>query len=529
MRPVPTLLAAAVLAAAGPVIGSAQSTFVLRQGADTISVERFTRTATRLEAEMVVRVASSRVRYTLDLDAAGRPAKLTSWFWSASDPSDGPARQTAALTFEGATAVVEISGQAGQPVTQRLPSKEGAFPHINPSFAIWEPVLAWARRSGATAVPMFALSGGQTFDAAITWVGADSAVLDAPGGATRLAVDREGRIRGGYIAAQRLTIERSESTPAGALELEKPDYSAPPGAPYSARDVTVPTPMGHTLAGTLTVPAGAGPSRKVPAVVTITGSGGQDRDEAISLFPGYRPFREFADALGRRGIAVLRMDDRGVGQSGGNAATATSADFAQDIRAGLAFLRQQPEIDGTRLALMGHSEGGIIAPMVALEEPELKGIVLLAGTSRSGRRILEFQLPNLIRGDTALTPRQRDSALAAVPAQIDSAATQPWTRFFLDYDPSATARRVRTPVLILNGATDQQVTPDQVPELVAAFRAAGNPDITSHIFPGVNHLLVRDPDGFPGRYRTLSSFAVAPEVLQLVGDWLTARLLPPRR
>jgi dipeptidyl aminopeptidase/acylaminoacyl peptidase len=192
----------------------------------------------------------------------------------------------------------------------------------------------------------------------------------------------------------------------------------------------------------------------------------------------------------------------------------------------LAYLRTRPEIDGSRLGLVGHSEGGIIAPMVALEDPALKGIVLLAGTSRSGRQILGFQLPNLIKGNTALSAAQKDSALATVPAQIDTmAASSPWTRFFLDHDPTATARKVKTPVLVLNGATDQQVTPDQVAELVAAFKSAGNADVTSHVFPDLNHLFVRDPDGFPGRYTDLPSFDVDTSVLEMVTEWLAKRLL----
>jgi dienelactone hydrolase len=526
MQPAPSLLVAAALAAAGPALAPAQSTFILRQGNDTVSVERFTRTATALEAEMVVKAMNGRFRYEVAIGPDSRPTRFAMHFWMASDSAGAPARQDAVLTFEDTTAVVELTGPSGQHATQRVPSRAGALPHLNPSFALWEVALAWARRNARDTVTMFTLSGGQTFRATVTWVGADSAVIDAPGGATRVAVDRENRILGGYLAAQNLTIERSATVGVDALKVEKPDYSAPPGAPYTAGDVTVPTPMGHTLAGTLTLPAGASRAQKVPAVVTITGSGGQDRDEALPPFKGYRPFREFADALAKRGIAVLRMDDRGIGGSGGNPVTATTADFARDIQAGLAYLRSRPEIDPARLALMGHSEGGIIAPMVALDEGALKGLVLLAGTSRTGRAILEFQLPNLIKGNKELSDRQRDSALAAVPAQIDSMAKQPWAKFFLDYDPSATARKVRTPVLILNGATDQQVTPDQVPELVAAFRAAGNRDVTARVLPDLNHLFVRDPDGFPGRYTQLPSFQVDPGVIELVVDWLAKRLLP---
>jgi dipeptidyl aminopeptidase/acylaminoacyl peptidase len=313
---------------------------------------------------------------------------------------------------------------------------------------------------------------------------------------------------------------------AGATAAKKADYSAPLGAPYTAQDVTVPTPMGHTLAGTLTLPKGASRARPVPAVVTITGSGPEDRDESLGeLLPGYRPFRQFADSLGRRGIAVLRMDDRGFGASTGKHATATSADFAEDIRAGLAYLRTRPEVDAKRLAILGHSEGGLIGPLVAAKEPTLRAMVLLAGPGRGGRQILQFQMENLARQDTALKGAKLDSALATIPKTIDSLAkADPWMGFFLTYDPLPTARRVKTPVLILNGGTDQQVTPDQVPVLAAAFKAAGNRDVTAHVFPDLNHLFIYDPDGSPLGYQRLVHPAVEQPVVGTAVDWLVKRL-----
>src|SRR5687768_14137294 len=163
-----------------------------------------------------------------------------------------------------------------------------------------------------------------------------------------------------------LTLKRSEQ-PAVAPSptptpkpTPTPDYSAPADAPYIAEDVVVKTPAGHTLAGTLTLPKVASRKQPVSAIVTITGSGPQDRDENIGL-QGFRPFRQLADALARQGIAVLRMDDRGTGSSGGTFKGSTSADFAEDVRAGLAYLRTRPEIRADRLAVLGHSEGALIA------------------------------------------------------------------------------------------------------------------------------------------------------------------------
>jgi uncharacterized protein len=303
------------------------------------------------------------------------------------------------------------------------------------------------------------------------------------------------------------------------------DYSPPLGAPYTAEDVVIPTPAGHTLAGTLTLPRGATRATPVAAIVTITGSGAQDRDESLPMLPGYRPFRQFADSLGRRGIAVLRMDDRGTGRSTGDHAAATSSDFADDIRAGLAWLRTRPEIDPSRLGLLGHSEGGLIAPIVAADEPDLAAIVLMAGPSWIGHRVLDFQLRNLFRADTTRTGARLDSALAAIPAQIDSLRkSNVWMAFFLDHDVLAAARLVRAPVLVLNGATDLQVTAAQAEELAAAIREGGNQNVTVHVFPDVNHLFIYDPVGMPLGYTRLTRSALEPAVVGTAVDWLARTL-----
>ncbi|HET6701941.1 MAG TPA: alpha/beta fold hydrolase [Gemmatimonadaceae bacterium] len=318
---------------------------------------------------------------------------------------------------------------------------------------------------------------------------------------------------------------RATSRPDTVRPAPRKDYSAPLGAPYTAHDVTVPTPMGHTLVGTLTLPNGASATSKVAAVVTMTGSGPQDRDETLGPLPGYRPFRQLADSLGRRGIAVLRMDDRGTGGSTGNHRTATSADFAEDIRAGLAYLRTRPEIDASRLAILGHSEGGVIGPLVAVKEPQLRAMALLAAPSWVGHKILAYQLTNLTRGDTSLKGTRLDSALARIPGRIDSLrASNAWMKFFLDHDVLAVARQVKTPTLLLNGATDQQVTPEQTAELAAAIKSGGNADVTSRVFPDLNHLFVYDPVGFPLGYSRLVRNNVEPEVIGVTVDWLVAKL-----
>ena len=303
-----------------------------------------------------------------------------------------------------------------------------------------------------------------------------------------------------------------------------PDYSAPAAAPYTAENITVKTPAGHMLAGTLTLPKGAGGTQPAPAIITVTGSGPQDRDEDIGL-EGFRPFRQIADALGRKGLAVLRMDDRGTGASGGTFKGATSADFAEDIRAGLAYLRTRPEVRADRLGVLGHSEGAVIAPMVAEKEPTLRAIVLLAGVAQPARSALHFQIKNGYDHDTNLTPEKREALIAAIPAKIDGMmAADPWMKFFLTYDPAATMRRVKTPVLILTGSNDQQAAPEQVALQEAAFKEGGNPDVTARVLPGLNHLFVKDADGFPQNYAKLPKpVTMQAQALDIISEWLVQR------
>jgi dienelactone hydrolase len=220
------------------------------------------------------------------------------------------------------------------------------------------------------------------------------------------------------------------------------------------------------------------------------------------------------------------MDDRGYGESGGTYAGATSQDFAEDIRAGLQYLRTRPEIDGARLGLVGHSEGGMIAPLVAVAEPSLKGIVLLAGPAFKGRPIIESQQRYAIERDSSLnTPAKRDSALARAGRGLDSLmASEPWMHFFLAYDPLETARKVRVPVLILQGATDRQVSADQAPALERAFKEGGDRSVTMRVFSGTNHLFLTDPDGNPAGYPKLAVSRVRPEVVGALVDWLVKML-----
>ncbi|NOT07163.1 MAG: alpha/beta fold hydrolase [Gemmatimonadales bacterium] len=500
-------------------------TFMLRSGSDTIAVEQIQLEPRRVRGEMLYRTANQRWHFDVALDPNGWVISFDSELRLAADPPEREPRQRARLDFVGDSVFVTVNGAAAP--SQRIGTQAGAVPFVNPSFGLVELVTRRVARLGSDSVsiPGLAIAGGVTFPIIVKRIPGDSMVLTLGGVVARLAVDKEGAILGGAVAAQGLTIEVSAGVRGGALLAERPDYSAPSGAPYRAEPVKVPTPMGHTLAGTLTLPSGArGP---VPAIVTITGSGSQDRDEDLRVVKGYRLFREIADALSRRGIAVLRMDDRGYGESGGDARTATSRDYADDIRAGLAYLRTRPEIDGRRLGLVGHSEGGLIGPLVAGGDSTLKGIVLMAGPAYTGRRILEFQNKYAIDRSPSIPAASRDSALRVAMIAVDSLGrTAPWMKFFLDYDPLVTANQVKVPTLILQGATDRQVTAEQAALLKEAMEKGGNRDVTAMLFPETNHLFLADPSGDPAGYSRLPSGAIRPEVTSALVEWLVRRLRP---
>jgi uncharacterized protein len=341
-------------------------------------------------------------------------------------------------------------------------------------------------------------------------------------------------------------------------ELRRPQEPQPP-LPYREEEVSYEgAAAGAKIAGTLTLPEGAGP---FPAVLLITGSGSQDRNETVA---GHRPFLVLADDLTRRGIAVLRVDDRGVGGSTGDPLSATSLDLAEDALQGVKFLRGRRDIDGARIGLVGHSEGGLIAPIAASRSSDVAFIVLLAGPGVTGEEILYAQ-GDLI-GRAASAPqadldRQRalqqrmfqivretpdadeaeqkllsaiDEEIAKLPgAEKQKAEEQrslaeaqakqlvgPWFRFFLTYDPRPTLRKVKCPVLAVIGEKDLQV-PAQVNlrELEGALVDGGNPDYEVLELPGLNHLLQTAETGSPAEYSSIEE-TINPTALQVIGEWI---------
>lgn len=503
--------------------GGRSSAILLIKGNDTLVVERIQRGDASVTAMIAMKgVPSVTLAYALTLSHLVSTATFIAR--GANAPADAPALQSGTLEFVGDSAIVRIRGAGGREVSQRIGTKAEALLIVNNDFVALEQAVRRARAKGVIRLtqPIFTLSGGMTLDAELDLFAPDSARFSLAGNVTVASIDTDGNVTGGHLPGQDIRLVVVTGPAAAGVSLGRPDYSAPAGAPYSAEEVVVTTAAGHRLTGTLTLPRGTG--GPVPAVVTITGSGAQDRDEMIAFIPGFRLFRQVADTLGRRGIAVLRLDDRGVGGSGGPT-DATSADFADDIRAGVAYLRSRAEVDPSRIALVGHSEGGLIAPLVAAGDPRLRAIVLMAGPAFTGRDIIDYQIANGVRGDPSIAAGAQDSIIAAQRAQFDAgAANASWMKWFLTYDPLPTARRVRQPVLILHGATDQQVRPVEAEMLERAIRDGGNRRVAVRVFPDRNHLFLRDPNGHPSGYIRLTEGKVDGEVMGTLADWLVSTL-----
>ncbi len=351
-----------------------------------------------------------------------------------------------------------------------------------------------------------------------------------------------------------LTLKRESKIPV----VRRPQEPKRP-YPYDEQEVAYDNTIDHVkLAATLTLPRGKGPW---PAVVLITGSGPQNRDEELL---GHKPFLVLSDYLTRRGIAVLRADDRGIGKSTGNFTAATTADFANDTEAGVAYLKARPEIDPAHIGLIGHSEGGLIAPMVAARSQDVAFIVLMAGTGVIGEDILyaqsaligkaggeseaqiaeqkslQKQMFAIAKQDGDAETKQK-KVLALLKEALDKlpesekktvgdldqfakaqsgAVTSPWFRYFLSYDPAPALRKVTCPVLAINGSNDLQVPPKQnLPTITAALKAGGNKDFTVKELPGLNHLFQTSKTGSPSEYSQIEE-TIAPIALETMGDWI---------
>ncbi len=319
------------------------------------------------------------------------------------------------------------------------------------------------------------------------------------------------------------------------------------------------------LAGTLTLPAGPG---RHPAVITISGSGPQNRDGEIAGIDGYRPFAEIAARLAESGVAVLRYDDRGVAASDGDNATATSGDLALDAEAAVRFLQTRPEIDPLWIGLLGHSEGGLIAPYVAARHPGVAFVIALAppvadaleGLITQERRMLESAgLPSdvverqvaqtrtvleltaaesweelerfigeMVRAQLAALPPEQQEPFGDLEVAAEGLVAQTmvqyrgWMRWFLAHDAAEDWARLRVPALVVFGGKDVQVDLEQHRD---ALRAVADPDlVTIATVPKANHLFLRAETGSVMEYGTLEPTLIA-ELFEVVEGWLEERVL----
>jgi dienelactone hydrolase len=507
-----------VLAATLPAQTAPGYHFVYLRSIDTLGTEVITERPNAIVGLLTLRGAPV-IRWEQQHENTS-PGQLTLAVFGPGVPTTGMPTQNVVVRMVGDSAKLTLSAN-GTTSEQAVRSASGAVALVGNSVLHTALMADHARSAKKSALPVFLTNGGQTITATVSQQG-DTTVFSIAGMDARIVWDDNGGPREITIPAQNLRVVRVSGAAGGANAPIVPvtiDYRAPVGAPYTAEQVVIPTPRGYTLAGTLTRPTGRA---KTPVVVTISGSGPQERDSRISMVPNYALFRDIADSLGRRGMAVLRWDDRGVGASGGreSAQRGTSADVADDVRAIVAYLRSRADIDGTRIALVGHSEGGMVAPMVAVADPSVRAIALMAGPAYTGKRVSLQQNRELLAA-SSLTPRQRDSVLATIPAQLDSAGrTNPWLGFWFAHDPLPVARTVRQPVLILQGDTDRQVSPEQADTLAIAVRAGGNRRVTVRHFPATNHLFLPDSNGAFTRYAALKDTRVRREVLGALAEWM---------
>ncbi|WP_439489661.1 alpha/beta hydrolase family protein [Algoriphagus sp.] len=341
--------------------------------------------------------------------------------------------------------------------------------------------------------------------------------------------------------------------------IDRPQEPSKP-YPYYTEEITFKNNHSHvTLAGTLTLPSAAG---NYPAVILISGSGAQNRDEEIS---GHKPFLIISDHLTKLGIAVLRYDDRGVGKSTGNFKTATTADFASDVASAIEFLKTRKEIDKDKIGLIGHSEGGLVAPMVASDSKDVSFIVLLAGPGIEIMKVLLMQQELIARANGLSEPEIKEYILPVheeayrmismstdgrtlktdlarligqsydnspadlmpsemsreeiVSTQSDKWSSE-WFRNFLKYDPASILEKVTCPVLALNGEKDLVVTPkENLSGIINALKKGGNSRVTVKELPNLNHLFQNCETGSPAEYATIEE-TFSPDALKEISDWI---------
>jgi len=341
-------------------------------------------------------------------------------------------------------------------------------------------------------------------------------------------------------------------------EVKRPQEPKEP-FPYKAEDVKFDNKIDNiTLAGTLTMPQ---EGKKFPAVVLISGSGGQNRNEEILE---HKPFLVIADYLTRNGFAVLRYDDRGIAESKGNYSTATTEDFAADALSAVEFLKTRNEINHIRIGLIGHSEGGMIAPMVSVQSDDVAFIVLMAGIGIPGDSILylqgeliqraegtseeeilnslriqrklfkmikEINDDEMLKSKISETFREDYASLSdedknkmgdpEVYLQMQmKTITSPWFKYFVRFDPVPTFEKVKCPVLAINGEKDLQVPPkENLSAIENALKKGGNENVEVKMLTGLNHLFQTSSTGAVSEYGQIEE-TISPTALETILNWL---------
>ena len=363
--------------------------------------------------------------------------------------------------------------------------------------------------------------------------------------------------QGGVELPLDLTKDEIGATPSNRPQEPKAPF------PYEVEEVSYANKeAGITMAGTLTLPKSAKKNTtKYPAVILISGSGAQNRDEELL---GHKPFLVLADHLTRNGFAVLRYDDRGTAQSTGDHSTATSADFATDAQAAFDYLLTRSDIDLDKIGFAGHSEGGFIAPMVAAKNKQVAFIALLAGVGQTGYAILTDQsyligkaqgvpeatlvknrkisntIFNLVKKYGANDEKSRyqiesylETALKENPEIVPAGITaeqfskqqlntllSPWFKYFIVTDPAQFLKQVSCPVLAINGSLDLQVPAKANLSAIEVYvKKGGNKDVTIIELANLNHLFQHTKTGNPAEYGTIEE-TFAPEALKVISDWL---------